>query len=198
MAYTSNDDDEVWAWLRRSEAATSDGNAGEAEARQYVSNQVSGNEDPNYDPSYTYKNRDTSGSTPDYQNFYDNFYTSEVGFKIGGVEIAKATAEAGVSKSALDELFGGVSRAVQASGAWMERNKELTKILGLGISSYAASKSKEKAAKTLANAKRDDATRYSASVSGLKSPKGLIGAQKKLTRVGGTPVFSGGGLIYKG
>lgn len=83
-----------------------------------------------------------------------------------------------------------------------EKNKSLTEIIAKGVYGAAAGVASGNQAKTLARSRMDelreadrikqaDNARISASVSGLRPP-GIIGRQRALKRIDGTPVFTNG------
>ena len=97
----------------------------------------------------------------------------------------------GSSESLLDKI-----------GKFVEKNKGLTEILAKGVYGAAAGVAAGNQAKALARSrteelreadriKQADNARISASVSGLREP-GIIGRQRALKRVDGTPVFTNG------
>lgn len=119
-------------------------------------------------------------------------------------DFARADRASGEGGSDMASKF---SSFLTGTGDFLSKYKGPLEMLGRGVAAAAKSKSDQEAAQKLADSriaelnaadqlKQQAQGRYSASVSGLRGPIGLIN-QGRLQRTDGTNVFAGNGLINR-
>jgi hypothetical protein len=120
-------------------------------------------------------------------------------FKVAGLPVSsEPDGYQGAAPAEKDDSFLG------RASSWLKNNKELAHLGGGILAGIASDHSKQEQIKSQAEArmaelraqdemKQADNARYSASVSGLRSP-GLIGKQMALKRINGTAIYNNGKL----